>query len=157
MKKHWITTIFTLLATLMMACSDSEESLQPAGLNQGVKGKVMFREGNCMPAIDGSSCKETYVSRRVMIYELTPESMAVPAPANSAFYTAVNSQLIASVSSDQFGRFQASLDEGTYSIFVIEDGLHYSNGWTSEGIQPFTVDAGQVTDFNFLIDYKAVY
>ncbi|HLP37035.1 hypothetical protein [Lacibacter sp.] len=128
-------------------------------VSQGVYGTVHFTQGNCMPA--GSSvltdCRTCPVKRKVRIYNYSLISDAVRSSNSSVFFESLNTTLIAETESDANGFFQVTLQPGTYTMVVVENGKLYANSGDGQGgINPFTVGSG-IKNVDMRITYKAVY
>jgi hypothetical protein len=93
-------------------------------IDQGLWGDVWFWKGDFMPVGFGTICQ---VQRTIYIYELTDEKDVVRAEPYTSFYSAINTKLVATTESDSMGFFQIKLEPGSYSLFVMEDKLYYSN------------------------------
>ena len=121
-------------------------------IEQGIWGDVWFWEGDFMPPCPSGTV--TAVPRELRIHELTSFEQVVQAEAHPAFYSAVNSEFIASTWSDESGFFEVALEVGTYSVFAIEDSLYFANGSDGYGnIWPIEVVDGEVSETLFHIDY----
>ena len=154
--------LILVTAMLVSGCEKDQglpESNQgQATITEGAYGTLLFREGNCMPVIDPTVCKEYPVKRKIYFYEATNESEAVPAASHSTFYTTVSSTLVATVETNSTGFFQVHLHPGKYSMFIKEDGKLWANGIDEQDhIMPVTINANALTEKNIVIDYKAVY
>ena len=125
-------------------------------IKKGIWGDIWFWEGDFMPFGMGTI---TPVSRDVRIHELTKlDDVVRTTYPYSAFYDRINTTLICSTRSDSYGFFEVELPTGSYSIFVVEDSLFYSNSYDGQGnIYPFFVDSGEVTGIRFDITYLAYY
>jgi len=137
-------------------CPSAGPPDQNAGLltiEQGALGNVWFWQGDFMPA-EPSGCIRPVV-RELRIHHLTTEDQAVRHGDSFSFYEAVHSPLITRVTSNARGFFEVELPPGRYSLFAVEGGLLYANGFGDDGIWPFTVRAGEVTELQFDIDYLA--
>ena len=143
-----------LLAALILALGACSSDLatnpvgaQPDTPDQGVAGLVTFHEGDFMPVTDPNlmTGSITPVARVIYIYEPTTMDQ-VAYDGDGAFYSAIYTKLVATVESNANGEFAAELGAGTYSLFVLEDGRYYANGWSDNYIQPVTVAPHAVTD-----------
>ena len=124
-------------------------------IQQGVWGDVWFLAGNFMPTKPTGTT--TPVRREMRVYELASMADADQVP-YSAFFRSVRTRLVASTWSDADGFFQLSLPRGTYSLFAVENGLLYANGFDGQGhIDPVEVKVEAVTPVLFQIDYRALY
>ena len=138
-----------------------KDNEKKVSITTGVWGTVSCREGNCMPGVGPSKCKENPVQRTVRIYAYTLLSQATVSQGDSRFYDAFSTPLIKETEADSQGFFQAELAPGQYTLTVIENGKLYANQFegtpSNLAIQPFTVSNGSVLKKNILIDYKAAY
>jgi hypothetical protein len=147
------------LSVLIVSCKGSEKSTTLINFNnkeieQGIAGKVLWREGDHMPG-PGNTPRSVGVVKEVLIYELTKTNQAVQ---NGQFFTDLKTDMVQKVTSDTNGNFQVSLNPGTYSIFTKEADGYFANIFDSEdNIFPITVDSGRVTRVSIVVDYKAVY
>lgn len=108
-------------------------------VTRGVWGNVNFSQGNLMPS-NTCSGSITPVQREVRIHALAGPSDVVADPSSPVFFTAVNTALIATVTSDSSGFFQAAVDAGSYSVFVVERGKLFANVSDGAGnLSPVTV------------------
>lgn len=128
-------------------------------VSQGIYGTVQFKLGNCMP-IGGpgvSDCRTCPVKRKIQIYNYSLITDAVRSLNSTVFFERLNTKLIAETESDANGFFQVTLQPGTYTMVVVEDGKLYANSGDGQGgINPFTVGTG-IKSVDMRIDYKAVY
>lgn len=130
-------------------------------IRQGIRGKVIWLEGNMMPTIaeDTSTIKSREgkpIERTVYIYELTSREQAEEV--ESGFYTDIETELVKKVEAGEDGHFQAALEPGRYSLLVKEPKGLYANLYDGEGnINPVTVKKDSVSHVEIKVDYKAVY
>lgn len=125
-------------------------------VTQGIAGRVLWREGNFMPTINGNNENRSVgVSREIFIYELTKTSEATK---KDDFFSDVKTKLVATTTSNPNGTFKTALPTGTYSIFTKEEGGLFANIFDGENnIFPVTVDSQRVTELTIIVDYKAAY
>jgi len=120
-------------------------------IQQGIWGDVWFWEGDFMPVCPSGTVMA--VSREMRIHELTSVEDVEPTGART-FYRVINTELVATATSDSLGFFEVALAPGIYSIFAVEDSMFYVNRFDGQGnIFPVTVNEGQVTGITFDIDY----
>lgn len=127
-------------------------------ISEGVWGEVLWLEGNHQPGSDGGTTEP--VSREVHVHEPAMQSDVVAAtdrPDAYGVYSEVNTPLVASVTSDTEGFYEASLEPGTYSVFVEDEGDWYCNGSSADGLCTITIEAEQLTEYDIRIDYAASY
>lgn len=97
------------------------------------------------------------VVREVLFYELTSMDSVVQVGYGS-FYSQVHSKLVGSTFSNAHGFFEIRLPPGTYSVFVREDSLLYSNLFDGEShIFPVVVRKKEVTGIRFDISYASTF
>jgi hypothetical protein len=128
-------------------------------VSAGVWGTVSSMEGNCMPMVGPgpSSCKNCPVKRTVRIYQYATRSQATQSGTQSGFYTSISTPLIKEVETDESGFFQTELQQGQYSLVVVEDGKLYANISDGQGgLNPFTYNGG-IKNVNVTMTYKAVF
>lgn len=143
-----IACLFVL--SIVFAC----KAPQTKPFNQGIKGRVLWMEGNFMPGPDKKKNGEP-VGREIMVYELTTTDEAKK---EGNFYVEITTELVKTVRSDENGNYKAALPVGHYSVFVKEEKGLYANLQDSQGnIQPVEVTANEYTTFDLNVDYKAVY
>ncbi|MBI5233056.1 MAG: Ig-like domain-containing protein [Deltaproteobacteria bacterium] len=119
---------------------------------QGVWGTVRFWEGDFMPVIPSGTI--TPVVREIFIHKVTTANVSGTGP----FFASVPTELVAKVSSDATGFYQAELAVGTYSVFVKEGASFYANILGGQGqIQPVEVLSNTVTELQIDITYKASF
>lgn len=107
-----------------------------------------------MPVERGEICQ---VKRTVYIYELTSRE-DVEQIGYSPFYSNIHTELIAIEESDSEGFFQVPLEEGAYSLFIMEGDNFYSNSYGSGGeIFPVTVTEGEVSEVLINITTEASF
>ncbi|RZK41152.1 MAG: carboxypeptidase regulatory-like domain-containing protein [Pedobacter sp.] len=126
-------------------------------IKQGVFGQVLWLEGNFMPSPDQPNrSKSLGVVRDVYIYKAIKVNQTT---GESPLFSNINGELVAKVKTNKIGYFQCSLAPGKYSVFTAEEDSKFF-GSISDGegyINPFEVQAGQVTRFDISINYKAAY
>jgi len=118
---------------------------------QGVWGDVWFWEGDFMPPCPTGTV--TAVARELRIHELTGIDQVEPA-GYSTFYTAVHTELVATVWSDTIGFFEVELEPGWYSLLAVEDTSYYASLFGGGGlVWPVEVREGEVSETLFDINY----
>ncbi len=153
------TVLYTALGiTIFFGCTIFQNSVS----QQGIKGRIVWLEGNLMPTIgDNTNMKTKYegtlIQRTILIYEAV-KGRDTESGSSPSFYTSVKSKLIRKIKTDESGLFKAKLNPGKYSIFVLEEAGLFANVFDGEGfINPVTVEAGKFTDVVIKVNYKAVY
>lgn len=125
-------------------------------MDQGIKGKVVLRQGNHMPSPDASQQSSGRgVKRELYIHELTNMAQVQGEP---PFYSQIQTKLVAKVVSDENGCFEVKLKPGTYSLFSQEADGFFANLFDGQNnIFPVEVTENKVTTVEFIIDYNATY
>jgi len=135
----------------------AQQEQQQAPIEQGITGKVLWVSGNQMPSPDApQSSGKRGIQRTVYVYELTNASQATTT--DGVFHTDIQTDLVKQAATDAEGNFAVSLPPGKYSLFTKEDNGLYANLFDGEmNIFPVEVQRGQVTNVEFVINYKASY
>ncbi len=125
-------------------------------LHQGVRGQVIWMEGNRMPGPGKTASPGQPVIRILYFYKATENSQATSE--DGIFYHDIKTRLVKKIKSDSSGHYSLNLPAGTYSVFVGEEKGLYANSLDNRGlINPVEVKKNQVTSLNIRIDYKAYY
>ena len=137
-----------------IAAAQSQDQQVP--IAQGIAGKVVWQAGNQMPSPDAPPSKAKGVQRTLYIYELTKSDQVKTI--EGVFHTNIQTNLVTQVVTDANGNFAVTLQPGKYSLFSKEDKGMFANLFDGESnIFPIEVQQGQVTNVEFLINYKANY
>jgi len=156
-----IPTIFLWLI-LFVSCRESQlpfntsKETDPPQPKQGVKGKVIYKEGT-FDARGNLLTNGTVigVARKIYFYELT--GLKEVELDGGMFVSAIHSEVLDSAKSDKNGNFAGTLKPGMYSIFIEENDRLYSH-ISDEGLfMPVKVYKDSVTVVNVYIDYNANY
>ncbi len=142
-----------------------ERNLEKITADQGLAGTVIVEEGNCMPHVGeepepNPGCYRYPAERTIYIHEYTTNDQVTVDPELNKpyFFSHVDTELVKTVASDDEGFFEAELSPGTYSIFILEEGVFYANLWNSDGgIQPVVVNADEVSTVLLKITHSAYY
>ncbi|GHA72650.1 hypothetical protein GCM10007389_28030 [Pontibacter akesuensis] len=123
-------------------------------IEEGIAGTLTLIEGNCMPMVPASTtCKEYPVKRTIRIYSYTTLQEA---KTQEPTYFNPQGSPILSVEADEEGFYQAKLAPGKYSVFIVEEGKLYANGFDGQGgINPVQVQQSQVSRMNLILNYAA--
>ena len=128
-------------------------------LSQGIRGVVRYGYGTFWIANEYRQCGMP-VEREVRVHELTtlhPDQVdIVSIDVNKGhFFSAIHTELVAVVQSEcRKGRFEVELRPGTYSVFLVEDGLFYARALTPDlEISPVEVRRGAFADIRIDIWY----
>ncbi|MBD1398937.1 carboxypeptidase regulatory-like domain-containing protein [Pontibacter sp. JH31] len=130
---------------------------QQMQIKQGIQGQVLWEAGNQMPSPDAPiSSGRRGVERTVYVYELTHSSQTTSK--DGVFHTAIQTKLVAQVKADANGNFAIALAPGRYSLFTKEESGLFANLFDGQmNIFPVTVNEGEVTTVEFLVNYNASY
>ncbi|MEO1052454.1 MAG: carboxypeptidase regulatory-like domain-containing protein [Bacteroidota bacterium] len=143
--------LIVLVATMIISSCKSSE----AQGNQGIKGTVLWYEGNLMPSPQQDPPEGKPVVREMFIYKLTNIG---DTKQNEQFFSDIKTELVKTVTTDKNGKFKVDLPEGTYSIFSKEENGLFANYFDgNNSIAPVQVVSNQYSEIKFRIDYKAAY
>jgi len=140
--------------------SDLNLQALPQPIEQGIRGQVLWLEGNLMPSIgeEGDVPERPTgegIQRTLHIYELTDRNEA---EYRDGFFVNVEEELVKTVESNPSGNFSVALEPGRYSVLVEEDQGLYAGVYDGEGnLQPVTVVEDSITYLEIKVDYKAAY
>ena len=130
-----VLAVILIVALVVILLNRQTNDLKP--VTRGIVGTVTLASGNCMPTISGSqsTCSRSPVSRKVYIKQ--------------------GSKIIKEVFSDQAGKYQTSLEPGSYNIYVEDEGKEYCNLWDQD-MSPckVTVTDG-ISEFRITIDHAS--
>ena len=132
----------------------------PQPVEQGVRGQVLWLEGNFMPGIheEGEVPERPSgqrIQRTLRIYELTNRDEA---EYRDGFFVNVEEELVATVESNPSGNFSVALEPGRYSVLVEEEQGLFAGVYDGEGnLQPVTVAKDSLSYLEIKVDYKAAY
>jgi hypothetical protein len=151
-----ITACLSPQTTTQQVASGEKGAPTEKPMRQGIRGKVVWVEGNQMPGPDrprASGGKP--VEREMLVYE--PVSIQQLEMGGTVFKQ-VPGKAVASVRTNAQGEFEVELLPGKYSLFSKEESGFFANGFDGEGIiAPIEVKAGVFTEVLFRIDYQAAY
>ncbi|PWJ40017.1 hypothetical protein [Sediminitomix flava] len=153
MKKVFYLLITTLFFT---SCKSNQNTgMAQTTLKQGIKGQVIWVEGNQMPSIGETKKAEPKgIEREVYIF---PAQNTSDHKIIGTFYT-IEAKPVKVVKTDENGFYEAELEAGTYSVFIKEDKGFFANGFDGKGnISPVVVTEGEIIEKNIRVDYKAAY
>lgn len=128
-------------------------------MSQGIRGVVRYGYGYFWIANEYRQCGMPVV-REVRVHELTtlypPQVDIVTFDVEKGhFFSAIHTELVAVVQSEcRKGRFEVELRPGTYSVFLVEDGLFYARSFNTDlEISPVEVRRGAFADITLDIWY----
>lgn len=146
------------MATIIAACSVAMKNNQ----SQGITGKIVWLEGNLMPAIGDTNIAQRMagrpVQRTLYIHEPTAGDETEKTQDSGMFYSKINTRLVKKVKTDVNGTFRVVLPAGKYSVFVLEEKGFFANIFDVEGhINPVIVEAGKFRVMEIKVNYMAFY
>lgn len=154
--------VIFLWLILFVSCRESQlpfntnKETDPPEPKQGVKGKVIYKEGTF--DLKGNLLTNgtvVGVPRKIYFYELT--GLQEVELNYGTFIGSIHTEVLDSIKSDKNGNFAGTLKPGMYSIFIDENNRLYSH-LSDEGLFiPVTVYKDSVTEVNVYIDYNANY
>lgn len=131
------------------------KSSQTQTLNQGIKGQVLWLEGNFMPGPGQEKTGEPVV-REIYVYEVI-NAKKIEEKGNR-LYELPDQDPITIGKSDENGLFEIALPSGKYSVFTKEDEGLFANLFDGQmNLNPVEVEIGKFTEMDIKINYKAVY
>lgn len=160
-RKYNLAILF--LSLVYLSCQRPQTALDtvtiqpgPGKVNQGISGKILFREGEFSPSGEILDNGKVYgVEREVLLYELTSIKDVDATEGDFIKYT--STEILDSVTSDKYGNFSKELPEGKYSVFIRESNRLYSKITDNDYYMPVTVFKDSSTSIVVEIDYKASY
>lgn len=146
-----ILVLYFSLCLALLACGTTKVSSQ----TQGIKGKVLWVEGNQMPGPGRERPEGKAVSREVVIYDVLKTT---DLKQQDALFSEPTIKPVAVVKTNEQGEFEATLPEGVYSVLTREDDGLFANSFDGENnLMPVKVESGQFTVIKITINYRAVY
>lgn len=125
------------------------------GQHQGIRGEVLWFSGNQMPGPGKEFDPKMGVKREIAIHKITTLSQTKQ---DGIFFSAINTELVATITTEENGSFRVKLPPGEYSLFVKEPGGYYANLFNDKGqINPVKVEPNRFSWITITIDYEAVY
>lgn len=147
---------FVLIAAAICACGSTKNS-KTVTMTQGITGNVVEIVGNQMPMKGEETPRPIGIKAEIVVYEKTNISQTVK-DATSGLFTSINTNKIASITSDSTGKFSMMLPVGNYSLFVkINDKLFANLFNQYNDIHTVTVDSGKVAETTIRVNYRTVY
>jgi len=123
--------------------------------DQGIRGQVLWLEGNFMPGPDREARRGEPAERTLYIF---PALKHAELEQTGTFYKKPKVEPVKVVKSDEEGKFSVTLPPGLYSLLSREEDGLYANLFDGEGrVFPIVVKSGEFTEVIFRIDYKAVF
>ena len=168
MKKTVFLMLCASLCISFMATSCDKKDEKPAATEQedcvtiteGIYGTVVERYGDWMPVIGEDSPRggERPLEKRVYVYEYTKTSDFDYGHYFSEFpIDKMPKSLVAIGQSKSNGFYEISLNPGTYSVFIEDNGKLCANGGDGYGgINPVVISADSIVLMNLVLNH-AVY
>lgn len=129
------------------------------GTDQGIVGRVTWREGDWMPGVGSSSGTERPLETTVAAFAVLQESDVSADTSNQEAYGRYDvgaTTPISSVQSDATGCFVLEVPEGRYTLMADDSGAWFCNSFSAEGLCIVDVPAGTI-ESDITIDYMAAY
>ena len=126
-------------------------------VKQGVRGYVRELKGNQMPSPSRPLSKGRGFSATICIFSMVNTSQVEP-DRKASCYKTVHAPLIKTVQADSTGYFEASLDTGSYSLFIKVDKGYYANLTDQYNhLAPIRVQAGRIVDIDLTYKDRVTY
>ena len=147
---------------LFVSCRESQlpfntsKETDPPEPKQGVKGKIIYKEGTF--DLKGhliSNGTAGGVQRKIYFYQL--KGLQEVDLSYGTFVKSVHTEVLDSIKSDKNGNFAGTLKPGMYSIFIDENNRLYSHVSDDGLFLPVKVYKDSVSDVTIYIDYNATY
>lgn len=131
--------------------------LSPVYVKQGVKGYVRELKGNQMPSPSRPLSRGRGFPATICIFKIVNTSQVEP-DRKASCYKSVHAPLVKTIRADSTGYFEASLDTGSYSLFIKVDNFYYANLRDQfNHLAPIRVQAGQVADIDLTYKDRVTY
>jgi hypothetical protein len=122
---------------------------------QGIKGKVVWLEGNQMPGPGKNKEPSKMVQREIRFYE--PVSLK-DVKSVDGLYTSIPGKVVATVQTNSKGEFCVKLPPGEYSVFTVEENGLFANIFDEkQRINVVTVQKKLFSNITIEINYKAAF
>lgn len=152
-------------STTNNACCDcpvgtvNTEDCPRSTVTEGVKGIVLWSEGDFMPVITpDSSGRQRPISRELRIYSRLQIDDVVVSDRAPTLLSQINGTLVATATSNSEGFYEVALPPGEYSIFAEDQGEWFCNVYNGRtDLCPLTVGARTVSTFDIDLNYQATY
>ncbi|MEM6523317.1 MAG: carboxypeptidase regulatory-like domain-containing protein [Bacteroidota bacterium] len=143
--------IYIIILLLTCSCITSKISRT----NEGIQGKVLWVEGNRMPAPNKTVDEGKPVIREIHIYKVLKLN---DLDRTGSLFLAPQQKPVLVTKTNEFGEFKVNLESGIYSILTKEKDGFFANSFDSENhVHPVKITAGNFTNVKIIINYKAVY
>lgn len=153
--KQFLFTVFIISLTFM-ACSTTKITHSDT-LTQGISGYVVEARGNQMPMKGAPVNNPKGILATVLVYEPT-NLLQVSRVNNSPLYTAIRTNLVATVVTDSTGFFFVVLPVGKYSLFIKKGEAFYANVFDQfNNISLYEVETGKYTTVKLTMSSDATY
>jgi len=158
-KNNISATCLILIATVTILMTASCKILKNGdsqNLRQGVEGYIYELTGNQMPMKGKPTNSNKHgVKREIYIYKAASLQQT---QGNTPLFDQVNTLLVFKTMSDRNGHYKANLPQGTYSVFVKENGkLFAAETDGSDILNPVTVTSNTTTHRNITITVNAAF
>ncbi|MBC7449933.1 MAG: hypothetical protein H7259_00435 [Cytophagales bacterium] len=150
-----------LMCTLFITCKESQlpynkHESEPSALKQGVRGKVIYKEGT-FDSRGNLISNGTVIGVQRDLYFYERSGLKEAETNDGSFLTMIHSSVIDSCKSDKNGNFLIALKPGSYSVIIQENDRLYAQLNDDGYFNPVTVYKDSVSSMYLFIDYKAEY
>jgi hypothetical protein len=155
MKRHIL--FFIGLFAIFPAISATYALLSHRYVKQGVCGYARVLKGNQMPSPSRPVSRGHGFSATICVFSLVNTSQVEP-DRTASCYKVVHALLVKTIQADSTGYFEASLDSGSYSLFIRVDNLYYASLRDQfNNLAPIRVQTGQVVHIDLTYTDRVTY
>jgi len=150
---------YLLISAITIAGLGCSTPTDPEPIEQGLRGEVIFWEGNFMPTypVPSKGGTKTPVSRTIHIYE--PTSIRdVDYKGVGPFIRNIHTTRVTTTRSNNNGLFEVYLSPGQYSVFFVEKDGYYATGSDGQGyLSTVTIKPDTVIERRYNITHGASF
>jgi hypothetical protein len=159
MKSIFLSLFLISVLTLVSCNKEGMKSKNSIPESQGIKGTVVWLEGNMMPSYGDKKKVVENNGKPIVrkIYFCKPTKMS-ELENNGTIFQGVAERMFRFISSDEKGNFSINLATGKYSVFTEEATGFFANSFDGEGyINVVEVKEGEMTELNIKVNYAATF
>lgn len=134
--------------------NNCQQNGQKSPMEEGLKGRVLWVEGNQMPGPGRYLSPGTPVVREIHIFKPASPSQV---KGQGSLFSDVTSEFVEKVMSDENGYFEIALPPGKYSVFVKEGDNFFASRMDNLHYNPVVIQKGAVSEMQITVNYKAYY